>query len=113
MRETSVIDKEDPLRLELQKSIDHFKERYSNIERHKHCYKLLNFTEAQDVELINWLLAPIDTRLQFENLGNLLKIPSGDHKYLHVLIYNILWALPSPLSPQLHKLYSPRVHPRF
>ena len=67
------------------------------------------FTPEKEVVLINWLMSPRETRLQFENLGNQLNIPRHHLKLLKLLIFNILWSLPlSPLSRQLHALYCPR-----
>ena len=64
----------------------------------------------QEVQLVNWLLSPRETRLQFQNLGNSFNIPQAKLKLLKLLIFNILWSLPeSPISHQLHELYCPRI----
>ena len=101
-------DKENPLQFELVKSFEEFKTS-SKLNTYKG--NILHvFTPEKEVVLIDWLMSPRETRLQFENLGNLLNIPRNHLKLLKLLIFNILWSLPeSPLSHQLHALYCPSI----
>ena len=103
-------DQEDQLQLELVKSFEEFK---SSSELNIYKGNILHvFTPEKEVVLINWLMSPRETRLQFENLGNLLNIPKHHLKLLKLLIFNILWSLPlSPLSRHLHALYCPSFRP--
>ena len=111
-------DEEDgALRLELVRSLEAYKEEYkrNTIDITHHIpahYTPDKLSKKQEVELINWLITPRETRLQFQNLGSLLDIRGLINLvHLKVLIFNILWALPkSPLSRQLHSLYCPAIH---
>ena len=99
---------DSPLQSELVKSLEKYN-RNQRLSLHKGHIKLLS---GQEVELVNWLMSPRETRLQFENLASLLNIPRTNvhRNLLRLLIFNILWSLPeSPLSRQLHALYSPAV----
>lgn len=99
---------DSPLQSELVKSLEQYKRNQTLCI--KKCHILL--LPGEEVELVNWLMSPRETRLQFENLASILNIPRTKHylNLLKLLIFNILWSLPeSPLSRQLHALYSPAI----
>jgi len=105
-------EEQDPLRCELVKSFETYtRKRLNSVTQvdAKKIPELLNL--HQEVELVDWLMSPKETRAQFENLCAYLRTRQ-DH--LKVIIFNILWALPeSPLSRDLHALYSPNIRETF
>jgi hypothetical protein len=103
--DVDVVD--NPLKCELIRSLEHYKSNQGfNINKGH-----IQLLPDKELELVNWLLEPRETRLQFQNLGTILNIRQV--KYLRLLIFNILWSLPeSPLSSQLHALYCPRIRQR-
>ena len=99
------------LRSELVRSLEHYKRNYTSLSIHKGHILLL---PGEEVQLVNWLMSPRETRLQFENLGAIFNCPPIKLKLLKLFIFNILWSLPeSPLSRQLHALYSPAIHQKL